>query len=64
MTRSSDDTTWPAATPTWVHWIQARKAFEPGSGAYPGRVVYAGDGTVLVERIPEHTTTELVIARP
>ena len=44
------DARWPAERHARVHHIQARKAFEPGSAAYPGRLISAVDGTAVVER--------------
>jgi len=58
------DARWPAERHARVHHIQARKAFEPGSGAYPGRLISAVDGAAVVERFADHATVALVVARP
>jgi hypothetical protein len=58
------DGRWPAERHARVHHIQARKAFEPGSGAYPGRLISAVDGAAVVERFADHATVALVVARP
>jgi hypothetical protein len=47
-----------------VHHIQARKAFRPGGGSYPGRLVSASDGEALVARLSDHVRVVLMVARP
>ena len=47
-----------------VHHIQARKAFRPGGGSYPGRLISALDGEALVARLSDHVRVVLVVARP
>jgi hypothetical protein len=58
------DTRWPAARPTTVHHIQARHAFRPGAGAYPGRLISALEGEALVDRLSDQVGVALVVARP
>jgi hypothetical protein len=55
---------WPTDRPTGVHHIQARHAFEQGAAAYLARLLVVVDGIALVERLPDATTTALIIARP
>jgi hypothetical protein len=55
---------WPATRPNSVHHIQARLAFEPGSGAYPARVRDVADAMMTVERIGDAATITLVVRRP
>jgi hypothetical protein len=47
-----------------VHHIQARKAFRPGGGSYPGRLISAIDAEALVARLSDHVRVVLVVARP
>ncbi|HEV8205908.1 MAG TPA: hypothetical protein VGR04_04355 [Acidimicrobiia bacterium] len=47
-----------------VHHIQARKAFRPGGGSYPGRLISAVAGEALVARLSDHVRVVLVVARP
>jgi hypothetical protein len=47
-----------------VHWIQARKAFEPGSGAYPARIVAHDDAAFVVERLADRAIIVLLVGRP
>jgi hypothetical protein len=47
-----------------VHHIQARRAFRPGGGSYPGRLISALDGEALVARLSDHVRVVLVVARP
>jgi hypothetical protein len=58
------DAQWPRGRPTTVHHIQARQAFRPGAGAYPGRLLSALDGEALVDRLSDHTNVIFVVARP
>ena len=55
---------WPGGRPAAVHHIQARRAFGAGSGAYPGKLISALDGEALVDRLSDHATVALVVARP
>jgi hypothetical protein len=47
-----------------VHHIQARKAFRPGGGSYPGRLISAHDAEALIARLSDHVRVVLVVARP
>jgi hypothetical protein len=47
-----------------VHHIQARRAFRPGGGSYPGRLISAVDAEALVARLSDHVRVVLVVARP
>ena len=47
-----------------VHHIQARKAFGPAGGAYPGRLISWLDGEALVDRLSDHVSVALVVSRP
>jgi hypothetical protein len=47
-----------------VHHIQARKAFRPGGGSYPGRLISAVAGEALVARLSDHVRVVLIVARP
>ena len=47
-----------------MHHIQARKAFRPGGGSYPGRLISAIDAEALVARLSDHVRVVLVVARP
>lgn len=47
-----------------VHHIQARKAFRPGGGSYPARLVSALDAEALVARLSDAVQVALVVARP
>jgi hypothetical protein len=47
-----------------VHRIQARRAFRPGGGSYPGRLISSLDGEALVARLSDHVRVVLVVARP
>jgi hypothetical protein len=47
-----------------VHHIQARMAFRPGGGSYPGRLVSASDRDALVARLSDDVQVALVVARP
>ena len=47
-----------------VHHIQARRAFRPGGGSYPGRLISARDAEALVARLSDHVRIVLVVARP
>jgi hypothetical protein len=58
------DARWPRGRPTAVHHIQARHAFRPGGGAYPGRLISAADGEALVDRLSDHINVALIVARP
>jgi hypothetical protein len=58
------DARWPGGRPAAVHHVQARRAFRPGGGAYPGRLISALDGEALVARLDDHETVALVVARP
>ena len=49
---------------TGVHWIQARRAFEPGSDAYPARVREIGAGFVVVERIRDAVRRKIFVTLP
>jgi hypothetical protein len=64
MTRFSRHAQWPADLPKSVHHIEARKAFEPGSDAYPARLRSAANGMVIVERISDWSAKVLVTASP
>lgn len=64
MSISSSRAPWPEGRSTGVHHIQARKAFEPGSGAYPAQIVEHNDATVVVERLLDRTAVTLAVARP
>src|SRR5262249_23926565 len=55
---------WPAGRPATVHHIQARHAFRPGGGSYPGRLISALNGEALVDRLSDHAGVALVVARP
>src|SRR4029453_14777120 len=47
-----------------VHHIQARRAFRPGGGSYPGRLISSLDCEALVARLSDHVRVVLVVARP
>ena len=64
MSTSSPRASWPEARGTGVHHIQARKAFEPGSGAFPARIVEHDDSTVVVERLSDRAAVRLTVGRP
>lgn len=55
---------WPSGRAMSVHWIQVRKAFEPGSGAFPARLVGVHDGDVLVQPVRGGDPRSFVVARP
>jgi hypothetical protein len=62
--RDEMDTRWPRERAAAVHHTQARRAFRQGGGSYPGRLVSAADGEALVDRLSDHETVALVVARP
>lgn len=55
---------WPTERATGIHSIQARLAFEPGAEGYPARLITAVDGSALIERAPDGTTAEFIVALP
>lgn len=58
------DARWPAGRPATVHHIQARHAFRPGAGAYPGRLISALNTEALIDPLSDHAGVTLVVARP
>jgi hypothetical protein len=64
MSISSSRASWPEGHPTSVHYIQVRKAFESGGGAYSARIVERHGTTVVVERLPDRAAATFVVARP
>jgi hypothetical protein len=64
MSTASPGASSPANRRIHVHHIQASKAFGPGGGAYPARLVGFEDSTALVERVSDRSVGTLVAARP
>jgi hypothetical protein len=55
---------WPDGRAKSVHHIQAKNAFGLRSDAYPGRLIWALNDEALVDRLSDHSTVALVVARP
>lgn len=64
MSTHSVRATWPENRPTGLNPIQARKAFEPGGGAAPARLVGFDGSIATLEQRRGTVTVRLVIARP